>query len=115
MKNTSSILLSVTIFVAIIVVAAHASVQCSYVSKHAKPCLEYATGVASDVAPLCCKGLKRLVRNATSAGDKKDVCECFGKAFKHFKLVQNQYLDNIVSFCKVNVPFKLSNKPDCNK
>ncbi|CAN1856561.1 Non-specific lipid-transfer protein 2 [Linum perenne] len=98
-----------------VIFKAHATVGCDYVKEHVKPCVNYVMKVAPEVSSDCCKGLKKLVRNATSTEDKKDVCGCFGQMFKPVRFLDDGRLDDVVRVCNVKVPFKLSKNPDCSK
>ncbi|KAK1375663.1 Non-specific lipid-transfer protein C, cotyledon-specific isoform [Heracleum sosnowskyi] len=115
MKNlfvSMFVLLSVLFLVAQVTEAA---VSCGTVTMKAAPCLNYAKGTDSAPSAQCCTGLTALATSAKTLDDKKAICNCMKNAVKNIKGVQDKYLSQIPTACKIKINFPVSLSVNCDK
>ncbi|KAK3007836.1 hypothetical protein RJ639_014338 [Escallonia herrerae] len=98
------LLLSVLFFLANVSDA----VSCGDVAMKAASCVKFATGKDAKPAPTCCNGLQQLAGTVRSLDDKKAICRCLKNGVKNFSGVQDKYLSQIPTACKIKVGFPVS-------
>ncbi|XP_059666763.1 non-specific lipid-transfer protein D, cotyledon-specific isoform-like [Cornus florida] len=113
MKN---IYFSVVFLLSLLFFFAHVSVAtipCSTVEMKAASCVTYATGKDAKPSPACCNGLQQLAQSVKSVNDKKTICRCLKDGVKNVGGVQDKFLSQIPSVCKIKVGFPVSLTTNC--
>ncbi|XP_059638198.1 non-specific lipid-transfer protein D, cotyledon-specific isoform-like [Cornus florida] len=113
MKNlffSVAFLLSVLFFLAHV---SDATIPCSTVDMEAAACVNYASGKDAKPSTACCNGLQQLAQSVKSVDDKKTICRCLKAGVKNLKGVQDKFLSQIPTACKIKVGFPVSLSVNC--
>ncbi|KAM7505747.1 hypothetical protein LguiB_004651 [Lonicera macranthoides] len=105
-----------TLVLSLLFLATHmteATIPCGTVTMKAAPCLNFATGKDAKPAPACCTGLTQLAGSVKSVSDKKDICRCLKNGVKSIGGVQDKFLTQIPTACKIKVGFPVSISVNC--
>ncbi|KAL7217741.1 hypothetical protein ACSBR2_011054 [Camellia fascicularis] len=89
-----------------------ATIPCPTVTARAASCVMFATGKDSKPSDECCSGLQLLAQSMKSVEDKKDIYRCLKNNAKNMGL-QDKFLSQIPSACKINVGFAVSATTNC--
>ncbi|GFZ00946.1 hypothetical protein Acr_14g0005810 [Actinidia rufa] len=114
MKN--NLIFSMIFLLSLLFFLAHtgeADIPCSTVTMKAAPCVTFATGKATTPAAACCSGLQQLAQSVKSVDDKKAICRCLKGSAKNLG-VQDRFLTQIPTACKIKVGFPVSTTTSCD-
>ncbi|CAA0823779.1 Non-specific lipid-transfer protein 12 [Striga hermonthica] len=91
------------------------ALPCGTVDMKAASCISFATGKDKKPSAACCSGLQQLAQTVKTVEDKKAICRCLKTAVKNFSGVQDRFLSQIPTACKIRVGFPVSINTDCEK
>ncbi|KAK3031309.1 hypothetical protein RJ639_035215 [Escallonia herrerae] len=111
-----SLLFSMVLLLSVLFVLANRSdaISCGDVTVKAASCLNFAMGKDAKPAQACCNGLQQLAGTVRSLDDKKAICRCLKDGVKKFAGVQDKYLSQIPTACKIKVGFPVSLSVNCD-
>uniref|UniRef100_A0A1S4B615 Non-specific lipid-transfer protein n=1 Tax=Nicotiana tabacum TaxID=4097 RepID=A0A1S4B615_TOBAC len=113
MKN---LLYSVALCLSVLFVLAQineAAIPCDTVDMKAAACISFATGKDAKPSAPCCSGLQQLAQSVKSVDDKKAICRCLKAGVKNFVGVQDKFLSQLLTACKIKVGFPVSMNTNC--
>ncbi|KFK24679.1 hypothetical protein AALP_AA8G011100 [Arabis alpina] len=94
-----------------------AAVNCNTVVSYLYPCATYVA--QGGVVPVrCCYGIRTLIGQARTTGDRQGVCRCIKNALAGVSYTPSpKYLknaSNLLNRCRVSLPYKISPSTNCN-
>nr|XP_016481316.1 PREDICTED: non-specific lipid-transfer protein C, cotyledon-specific isoform-like [Nicotiana tabacum] len=113
MKN---LLCSVAVCLSVLFVLAQtneAAIPCGTVDMKAAACISFATGKDAIPSAPCCNGLQKLAQSVKSVDDKKAICRCLKAGVMNFAGVQDKFLSQLPTACKIKVGFPVSMITNC--
>ncbi|XP_073015675.1 non-specific lipid-transfer protein 1-like [Primulina eburnea] len=110
-----AMILIISIMVVVMCMAAPSNAQgisCQTVVDSLAPCETYLQQ-GGDVPTACCDGISSLYSAASTAADRKTVCQCLKTIAKAYD-VNPQYAESLPASCNVDIPYPISYNTDCD-
>lgn len=109
--------LACMVLACMVVMVAHNTVQgirCGQVQGNLAPCLGFLQNGGA-VSRGCCNGVRSIVNNARTTGDRRAVCNCLKIAAGAVRKLNPYNAQALPGKCGVYIPYKISTSTNCNR
>ncbi|CAN1142054.1 Non-specific lipid-transfer protein [Linum perenne] len=89
------------------------AITCGQVASIMTPCVSYLRSGGA-VPQSCCNGVRNLISQARTTPDRRQTCQCLKSAAAGVSGLNPDNAIGLPAACRVNIPYKISTKTNCN-